>query len=278
MRSFRRSVDEVVRAGVASVMFPGFASEFHLLDESEKWLLLDELVRATKGASVAVIGSVADGSTYLACRTAVALVERGVTALNVLPPWIQNPPVPAVLDHLSAVAEATAPVPVILQYAPEATPTRLSVADIRTVAAAHSNVTSVKVELRSPTAYIKALLEGDTAISSLLGNGGIDLPAALDAGVVGVQPGGGFVEVYMAIWDAWEAGDTRRAHDLYRQLLPYLTHWMASGVLLQAGKVLAHRRGHIDSPACRKPAAQLNDYAHALTSQFLKDFAAEFQA
>lgn len=79
----------------------------------------------------------------------------------------------------------------------------------------------------------------------------------------------------MAIWSAWERGDRDRALDLYRRLLPYLTHWTAGGVLLHAGKVLAHRRGHIDSPACRQPTASLSDYAHVLTSQFLEDFAAE---
>lgn len=193
--SFRRAVDEVIGTGVTSVMFPGFASEFHLLNESEKWSLVDELVRATAGTPVQMIGSVAEGSTRLACQAAMAMVERGAAVLNVLPPWIQNPPVQAVIHHIGAVAAAVAPVPVILQYAPEATTARLSVADIRTVATAHPNVTSVKVERRSLLAYIRALLEVDAPLSSLLGNGGIDLPAALEAGVVGVQPGGGFVEV-----------------------------------------------------------------------------------
>lgn len=277
LRSFRRAVDELVGAGVESVMFPGFASEFHLLDPSEKWLLVDDLVRATSGTPVAVIGSVAEAATYLACRSATALVERGATVVNVLPPWIQNPPVAAVLDHVGAVATAVAPVPVILQYAPEATTTRLSVAEIRSVTAAHPNVTSVKVELRSPLPYIRSLVEGESPVASLLGNGGVDLPAALDAGVAGVQPGVGFVEVYQAIWESWMPGDRERAFGLYRRLLPYLTHWTAAGVLLQAGKVLAHRRGHIDSPSCRQPCAQLTDYAYGLTSAFLDEFAAELE-
>lgn len=277
-RSFRRAVEAVLATGVTSVMFPGFASEFHMLDDEERWALLDELLRATAGSGVAVVGSVAGGGTRVACRTARTMVERGVHVVNVLPPWVQSPPAPAVLEHLAAVAGSVGSTPVILQYAPEMTTTRLSVDDVRTLVAAQPNVAAVKVEMRAPSPFVRALLGADPPIQSLLGIAGLELPAALDAGVVGVQPGGGFVELYVTMLEAWDAGDVARVQDVYRRLLPYLTHWMSSGSLLQAAKLIAFRRGHLDSPTCRRPVAALTPYADALTVRFLEEFADELAA
>ncbi|TDE10947.1 dihydrodipicolinate synthase family protein [Jiangella asiatica] len=276
--SFRRSVTRLAGAGVTSMMFPGYASEFYQLDDDEKSLLLADALRATEGSEIAVIGSVADNSTHAACRRAVEMVELGVDAVNVLPPRHHAPPGPALLEHPGAVVDAVAPVPVVLQYVPQETETRLAVDDVQRLATKHPNLTFVKAEQRAPADYIRSLLDADPPIRSLIGNGGIDLLAALRAGAAGVQPGGGFVEVYLAIWRAWTSGDTAAAEQLYRRLLPYLTCWLGAGVLTQAGKLIASRRGEIDTPVCRRPVADLGGYAAELVDRFLEEFTEELAA
>ncbi len=276
--SFRRTVTRLADAGVTSMMVPGFASEFHRLDDGEKSGLVTEVLRITEGSGVAVIGSVSDGSTYVARRRALEMVERGVHAINVLPPRHHGAPGADVLDHLAAVVDEVAPVPVILQYVPQETATLIAVDDVRRLAVAHPNLTHVKVEIRSPADYIAELLGGAPPMASLIGNGGIDLIAALESGAVGVQPGGGFVEVYLAIWRAWTSGDTAAAEHLYGRLLPYLVYWLGSGTLTQAGKLIAYRRGEIGSPACRGPVAGIGGYAAELIDRFLKEFATELAA
>ncbi|TDD67516.1 dihydrodipicolinate synthase family protein [Jiangella aurantiaca] len=276
--SFRRSVTRLVDTGVTSMMFPGFASEFHQLDDGERSLLLAEVLRITENSDIAVIGSVADSSTYVARRRALEMVERGVHAINLLPPRHPDAPVPEIRDHLAAVVDTVAPIPVVLQYVPQETAAWIAVDDVRALAAAHPNLTHVKVEIRSPSDYIAALLGGAPPIASLIGNGGIEMLPALEAGAVGVQPGGGFLEVYLAIWQAWTSRDTAAAEDLYRRLLPYVTYWLGSGTLTQAGKLLAYRRGEIASPVCRGPVAGIGGYAAELVDRFLKEFAAELAA
>lgn len=273
--SFRRSVATLVEAGVTSVMVPGFASEFYALDDVERAQLVAETLGVTSGADVAVIGSVSDNSTVVALRRALDLVDKGVHALNILPPRFLSVPTPATLEHLDAVASAVPEVPVVVQYVPDGAGSSLTAADMQSLASANANVRLVKAELKHPADYIATLRGGEPRIESLIGNGGIELVPALEAGAVGVQPGGGFVEVYIAIWRLWEAGEKTAAIDVFRRLLPYLSTWTSAGVLTQVGKIIAHRRGEFTTPLCRAPLVPVGAYAASLIDPFLAEFAPE---
>lgn len=277
VRSFRRSVATLVDAGVTSMMVPGFASEFFALDDAERAQLVAETLYVTSGADVAVIGSVSDNSTEIARRRALELAEKGVHALNVLPPRFLPVPSAATLEHLTTVARAVPDVPVVVQYVPEGAGSPLTTADMQTLAATNANVRLVKAELRHPADYIATLLAGRPRIESLIGNGGVELLPALEAGAIGVQPGGGFVEVYLAIWRSWEAGDRAAAVDVFRRLLPYLSTWISAGMLTQVGKIIAERRGEFATSVCRGPVAPIGAYATSLVDPFLAEFAAELE-
>ncbi len=273
--SFRHSLDTLVGAGVTSVMFPGIASEFHALDDAEKGELLRETVAVAVGARLAVVGSVSDNSTVVACRRARELVELGVHAINVFPPRFLPMPASVILDHIHHVLATVPEVPVILQYVPDGGSTQLTPDDIRVLASDHSNFRVVKAELRNPADYIADLLVGTPAVRSLVGNGGIELLPALEAGAIGVQPGGGFVEIYITIWDLWASGRRAAAEDLFRRLLPYLNAWISAGVLTEVGKIIAYRRGEIATPICRRPLVPIGSYASSLIDRFLAEFAEE---
>ena len=278
--SFARLVDHVVRVGVRTVMFPGFASEYYKLSDAERVNLTTALLDQVRGLSgFTTVISVPDHSTHLAVRRAVAAVTAGAAAINVLPPHLHAPSGDAVRDHVRAVVAAVAPVPVILQYAPAQTGTALDAAAIAQIARDAPNLVQVKVESTPPGALITALGTQSPALTSVVGYAGVQLIDALRRGAVGVQPGCSFVEIYREIWTSWHDGRRDDAIETHRRLLPYISYWMQSvELIIAAEKQISHRRGLIESGYCRAPMRTLDPEEDAMVERFLDEFDQELGA
>jgi dihydrodipicolinate synthase/N-acetylneuraminate lyase len=273
--SFDRLVEHVVGTGVRSVMFPGFASEFYKLADDERTQLTERLLtRVAPIQGFTAVVSVPDHSTRLAVKRAVAAVEAGAGAINVLPPHQLGPSGLSVREHIRAVAHAVAPVPVVLQYAPAQTGTALDAVTIASLAADEPNLSQVKVESTPPGSLISALLDQTPSLSAIVGYGGVQLIDALRRGAVGAQPGCSFTELYVAIWDAWQRGDRDNAVCLHTRLLPYISYWMQSvELIIAAEKRISQRRGLIASDRCRSPLRRLDSEEDAMIERFLAEFA-----
>jgi dihydrodipicolinate synthase/N-acetylneuraminate lyase len=277
---FSKVVAHSLRTGVTSVMFPGFASEFHKLADDERQLLRGRVLDQTRSRNdVAAIVAVQDHATIVAVRRALEAVDDGADAINLLPPYLLSPSRSAVRAHIRAVLLAVAPTPVVLQYAPAQTGTSLDAETIASIAADHTNLVAVKVESTPPGALIAALAAATPSLPAFIGYAGLQLPDALRRGAVGVQPGCSFTELYVLLWRLWEAGDELAAMDLHRRMLPYLSYWMQSVELIVAAeKLISLRRGLISSATCRAPAHALDDGEIHLIQAFLEEFGSELHA
>ena len=278
--SFARLVDHVVRAGIRTVMFPGFASEYYKLSDTERANLTTALLDQVRGLpGFTTVISVPDHSTHLAVRRAAAAVAGGAAAINVLPPHLHAPSGEAVRDHVRAVVAAVAPVPVILQYAPLQTGTALDAAAIARIARGSPQLVQVKVESTPPGALITALGAQDPVLTSVVGYAGVQLIDALRRGAVGVQPGCSFVEIYRDIWTSWHAGRRDDAIETHRRLLPYISYWMQSvELIITVEKRISFRRGLIGSDHCRAPMRRLDPEEDAMVERFLGEFDHELNA
>ena len=263
----------LIGCGVRTVMFPGFASEFHKLTDDERTRLTGTLLRRTSKTAVLAVISIPDHATRVAVAHARRAVEAGADAINVLPPHFLAPSQAAVRDHVGAVADAVAPTPVILQYAPAQTGTALNAESISALARAHPNLRQVKVESAPPGALIAALARQDPPLTSVVGYAGVQLPDALRRGAVGVQPGCSFAELYLRIWDHWTA-EHDAAVSLHAKMLPYLSYWMQHvEIIIAAEKLISQHRGIITSAHCRAPAHILDAEERRMIDRFLDDFA-----
>jgi dihydrodipicolinate synthase/N-acetylneuraminate lyase len=274
---FGRVVSHAVSAGVQGVMFPGFASEFHKLGGQERWTLTELMLEATASQPhVAAVVSVPDHATFLAVQAARRAVSAGADAINILPPHFLRPSAAEVRAHLEAVIEAVAPTPVIVQLAPGLTGSALSVDDLTALRRALPNFRVVKVETNPAGPTVSALAALDPPLASLVGYAGLHMLDAAARGAGGVQPGSSFVEIYVAIWKAWSAGDEAGASHLHSRLLPYLTYWMQDlELIVQVEKTIAVRRGLIDSEHCRRPRRSLDRMETHSVDRFMNEFAAE---
>lgn len=275
--SFVAMADHVLATGVGSVLFPAFASEFYKLTDAERDTLSDELyaLAAARGG-VTVIASVPDHATRVAVARAVAAVEAGAGAVNVLPPFLAGPPAAAVLEHCARILTAVAPTPVVVQYAPAQTGSAFDAAAFARLRAEHPNLAAVKVESSPPGALIAALAALDDPIPAFVGYAGLQMIDAHRRGVVGVQPGCSFVELYLRVWDALQRGDEAAALGLHNRMLPWLSYWMQNVELIVAAeKQISARRGLIRTARCRAPAWRLDPVELRAIDAFLAEFADE---
>lgn len=272
---FRRVVRYVLGTGVSSVMFPGFASEYHKLAEEERRTLTDVLLEQTAyRPDVAAIIAVQDHATRLAVARARDAVAAGADLINLLPPHFLGPSRRAVEDHIREVLDAIAPTPVVLQYAPTETGTSLDAAGISAIAAKHPNLKLIKVESSPPGPLIAELAAGDPPMLAVEGYAGVQLPDAIRRGAVGTQPGCSFTEVYVEIWRRFAAGDEAGGADLHRRLLPYISYWMLdTELIIAAEKLISARRGLFGSAHCRAPAHRLDAEEVRTVDRFLAEFA-----
>lgn len=273
--SFENVVRYVLGTGVSSVMFPGFASEFHKLSEDERWTLTEALFAQTRERTdVGAIAAVQDHATLLAARRARRLVDEGADLINLLPPHFLDPSPRHIREHIAAVLDAVPDTPIVLQYAPAETGTSLNAQGIAAIAKAHPNLRLVKVESSPPGALIGELARCDPPLPSVEGYAGVQLPDAIRRGAVGTQPGCSFTEVYVEIWRRFAEGDEAGGYDLHRRLLPYISYWMLdTELIIAAEKLISHRRGLIASPYCREPAHLLDAEEVTMVDRFLAEFA-----
>jgi len=271
---FLAVVDHLLACNVESVMFPGFASEYHKLTDSERSRLVDLLLERTRGQRMSVIISIPDHATRIAAARARYAVRVGADAISILPPHFLGPAPAAVRAHVGAVLTAIAPTPAVLQYAPAQTGTAFDAGSISALAATYPNLRQVKVESSPPGALIAALRQQNPPLTSAVGYAGVQLPDALRRGAVGVQPGCSFVELYLKVWSDWMAGRHDDAVALHTDMLPYLSYWMQDvELIIAAEKLISQRRGIIASAHCRAPAHTLDAGEIAMIDRFLDQFA-----
>jgi dihydrodipicolinate synthase/N-acetylneuraminate lyase len=275
---FDRVVRYVLATGVTSIMFPGFASEFHKLADDERSKLTEILLSHTRHReNVAAVIAVQDHATRLAVRRAQVAVGAGADLINLLPPHFLSPSRRSLVGHVCAVLAAVDPVPVVLQYAPTETGTSLDADTLGAIQADHPNLRLVKVESSPPGPLIAELAARRPPLPALEGYAGVHLPDAVRRGAVGTQPGCSFTELYVEIWrrlTADDAAEVESGHDLHRRLLPYISYWMLDTErIIAAEKLISFRRGLIASPYCREPAHRMDDEDLRMIDRFLTEFA-----
>ncbi len=271
---FESVVDHLMASGVSALILFGLASEFHKLTDSERRALTSRLLaRTSRHPVVAGVVSVTDHATEVAVDQARAFQNEGADALMVLPPHFLNPSRVAIAAHLEAVLSAVS-LPVIVQYAPIQTGTKLDPSFWVDIGHRHPNLRMVKVESQPSGRYVSALEQASGgSLTSLVGYAGVHLPDALRRGAVGVVPGCSFVEIYLALMQLWDDGDEAGFGRLHARLLPYVGYWMQDvELIIQAEKSILRRRGLIADEYCRRPGYTLDGEEVRLVDRFLESF------
>jgi dihydrodipicolinate synthase/N-acetylneuraminate lyase len=272
--SFQCLIRHLIATNASALTLFGLATEFYKLTDDERARMQRLLLAETsRFESVAGIISITDHSWEVACQRARGAEAQGADALMLLPPYFLGPSEDAILEHLKRVIGSVM-IPIIVQYAPMQTGVRIAPEVFLKLRDLLPNADFIKVETQPPGRYVSQLVErSEGRLKSLVGYAGVQMPDVLARGAVGIQPGCSFTEIYMDLWQLWQA-DKTKFMTLHNKLLPYINYWMQGvELIIKVEKVILKQRGIIASDYCRSPSYDLDEHEQLQIEQFMIEFA-----
>lgn len=259
--AFIEEIRWVVARQVDGLALFGLASEYWKLSDAER-LLLTEWLTETVGGRKLVVVSVTDSCRFHAERFARQAAALGADALIVMPPHFMSPGVEKVIDHCRAVADAIAPLPVVVQYSPAYIGVSLAAEAFVRMQEQSPNIGYIKVEPRPPGPLIEKILAASNGrIECLIGQGGLTLADCRRRGIAGVMPGVSVVEIYRTLWDGLVADPIRdETWDLNDRMVAMMSHIVPTiDLWVAAEKHVLAWRGVGVSTVLRDPSSPPED-------------------
>lgn len=227
-----------IQSGVGGIAVPLMVSEFRLLSEEERKLMIRVPVEVSAGR-VPIVANVAAVNTPLAVTYAEYAQEMGADAVIAMPSYIYRPDFETIVAYYKAI-DAVVDVPIWIQNASVAA---MSPDQLVQLCEEIEHVSWVKEEVPPSTHNITRLLEkGSPAVRGVMGGGG-GRPMITEhaRGSRGVMHACQFCDIVQRIWEMLDAGQMAEAGDLFEHLLPSL---MLEGEMGMAyAKEIMIRRG-----------------------------------
>jgi 4-hydroxy-tetrahydrodipicolinate synthase len=239
----QRLAGRLVSGGCDGLVLSGTTGESPTTTDAEKAALVTA-VREAVGDRVTLVAGVGTADTRHTVELALAAQKAGADGLLVVAPYYSRPPQDAVEAHFREVADASG-LPLVVYDIPGRTGTRVE-PDTLARLADHPRIVAVKdcsydllgtqrVLSRTDLAYYAGCDEQVLALYAVGAAGYVST-------VANVVP-----ELFRAVLDAFDAGDTGRAALLQRRALPLIEPMMAAGL---PGAVTATALlGALDLPA-----------------------------
>jgi 4-hydroxy-tetrahydrodipicolinate synthase len=183
----------------------------------------DEKLQLWETVSAAVTVPVVAGSTGFNTASDVDLTAEasklGVAGILALCPYYSRPSQAGIESHLRAVAEAT-DLPLVIYDIPVRTGRKIATDVLVRLARDVSNVVALKDAASSPAETAKVIAAAPDGFEVYSGDDALTLPllAVGAVGLIGVATHWVAPEA-IALFDAWERGDTAAARDLNARLL-----------------------------------------------------------
>jgi len=244
-----------IESGVGGIATPLMVSEFRLLSEEERRLMIRVAVEECRGSGIPVIANCAAVNAPLAASYAAYAQEMGADGVIAMPPYIHRPDFARIREYYRAIAQAV-DVPVWIQNAGG---TALSPGEIVQLCKEIDRVSWVKEEVPPATHSISRLLAlNSPAVKGVMGGGGGRyLITERERGSLGVVHACEFCDVIQRIWELLDAGRDQEAEDLYDRILPGL---MLEGLMGMAfAKEIMVRRGVLRNHRIRSQANPLDE-------------------
>ncbi len=245
--SRRREIAFVSRGGAHGLVFPVLGSEFQYLSDLERQRLVEVAV-GEAARQVPVVVGVAGPSAAVAAEHARHAARAGADAVIALPPYLSPGSPDEVVAYYQAISKA-AELPIFVQNSAPGISIPLLARLLREV----ERVRYIKEEM-SPSAHnISAVLAsaGDRCQGVFGGALGRWMLSEMRRGAAGFMPAAECVDVYVQVWDAFQAGDEAAARAVFNRLLPLINLIMLLG--LQVCKEVLVQRGVLRTAGMRTP-------------------------
>ena len=264
--SLRSEVQFNLDAGVHGLGL-ALGSELLKMTEEERQCITRIVVDEVRGRVPVVVNTGAQSNVVAALYSRQA-EEIGASAVMCMPPSMGVSGA-EMRSYFRAISDAVR-VPVWIQ---DTTYVVVPAGVIRQIAEESERVRYAKIESApNPLKVQEAVQQAGHLITIFGGSAGTYFIEELRRGGVGTMPWPSTPEVFVKIWDRWQAGDTTGAQDTFeRELLPILR---VSSTGLRMGhainKEILKRRGVIKSAHVRAPSDPLDALAERELSETLE--------
>ncbi|HLN00834.1 MAG TPA: dihydrodipicolinate synthase family protein [Bryobacteraceae bacterium] len=239
------------RCGAHGIVWPQMASEYNRLTVEERLRGFEVIADAAKGKRSAVVFGVQGPDTNAALNYLRHAEKLSPDALIAIPPEKASS-LEDYRAYYGALARATER-PIFIQDTGPHHPIPMPASFLLELASAYPNLGYVKEEL-SPVLERMRELQGRRPPMKRVfsGDGGRGMLAEMNQGSDGTMPAAGFTDVYVQIWDAWQAGDHKKVRDIFIHLLPLIN---LAELVDEGYQPVMHRRGVFKTAVSRLPHA-----------------------
>ena len=260
-------IDYLIEAGVSGIFPMGTNGEFYAFSQEEKLEIIKAAVEATKGRV-----PVYAGTGCVTTKETIAFTKRvedlGVDCLSVISPYFVAVTQDDLIEHFSAVAEATK-LPMLLYNIPARTGNNIAFSTVKTLMEQHANIIGIKDSSGNFDNTLKYIENTVPHINVLAGSDSIIL-WTLMAGGTGAISGCSnvFPELMVSIYKYWAAGDTLKANEAQKKIRPF-RNVMQMGNPNSVVKLAVNMRGWKVGPA-RRPSNCTNAKIRAALEEVFK--------
>jgi dihydrodipicolinate synthase/N-acetylneuraminate lyase len=250
--AFRDVMEFNIQAGVHGFWVAGGTGESVLLDDAENMRLAEIAVEQSRGR-IANIMHVGATTTLRAAKMAEHAARVGVEAICCVPPFFYKPADEAIIEHYRVVA-AAADLPFFVYNLPQATGTEITLELMQKIQDRVPQLVGLKHS--APTfSNVREFVK--MGLVCFIGNGALMLPA-LTVGAPGCIDGPPNMapELWVEIWNAYQAGDLQRAQAAQEQATEVTNLVRQFGLHATTKVVLSERLG-IDCGDPRPPGFPL---------------------
>lgn len=253
--SLANLVEFNVAAGVHGLGV-ALGSEIFKFNEAERAQITACVVSANKGRVPVIINSGAAG-TDLAITYSRAAEAAGADALMIIPPSFMPASAEEILDYYVAIDRAVG-LPIILQDVPQGP---ISPGLALKIADACRNVRYIKVETLPVTSKVSAMAElAGQRLTIFGGAGGSYFIEEMRRGALGTMPFCSQPADFVAVWNAFRAGDEKLARQRFDSTIMAINRLAAQGgdIFYALHKQLLVRRGVIRTALVRSPTTAID--------------------
>ncbi|AVW92147.1 4-hydroxy-tetrahydrodipicolinate synthase [Celeribacter baekdonensis] len=266
--AFDALIDRQLAAGITGLVPVGTTGEAATLSSAEAEAVIAHTVERAKGKAyiLAGTGSNSTEKTVAATRRATDL---GVDGVLLVTPYYNKPSQQGLINHFSAVADATT-ADVVLYSVPGRAGVEIAPATAGTLAQRHLNVVAIK-EAGGDPARVTDLRTAAPGLAVHCGDDGLAL-AFYALGACGLTSvfSNYDPEICVALYNAWNAGDRTRALDIHEALRD-----IADAMFIENSpapvKYIMSSRG-LNGTAVRMPLAEVSEPARNMLDQHMVEF------
>ena len=268
--SLKRVAQHILAGGADGLVYPGIASEFQTLSETERRRGIETVIAVVRRRLPVVVG-ISAPEPETSVRYAGEARAAGADAVMLMPP-----PELSDLEALTRLFDSVADagrLPIVLQNAPLPLGPALPIATVAALAERCALVRYAKEETPPCGQRISALLAAASAtlLGVFGGAGGRFIIDELARGAVGSMPACEYTGLHVEIFRAFARGEQQAARVRFNRLLPLLN--FGSIYRTAATKEILFRMGIIESSRHRDASPVLDAHDHQELTEVIDNLA-----